>query len=549
MRLIVSLCVAGLIALPAIAKTLQVSEATIREHTRTLSDDRFEGRGPASPAEPKTIAYIADAFAKAGLKPGGENGTWFQKVPLVRITADPSAAFTIEGGANGPMTLNYMQDMVVWTKRQVDRISVEKAPLVFVGYGVNAPEYGWNDYAGVDVRGKAVVMLVNDPGFATRDPKLFNGKAMTYYGRWTYKYEEAMRQGAAMAILVHDTAAAAYPWAVVTNSWTGGQLDLAHADKSMGRVKAEAWITTSAALRLFAAAGHDFLKLKVAAHKRGFKAVPLGLTVSTALSNTLAYSDSHNVVGILPGRERPNEYVLQMAHWDHLGRGLALNGDDIYNGAVDNASGTAALIAIAEAAAKAPPTARSQVFLAWTAEESGLLGSAWYAANPLYPLNQTVAGINMDGMNMIGRAANVVVVGYGKSELEPILKRYARRQGRTVEPEPTPESGFFYRSDHFSLAKVGVPMLYADSGQKIVGKPKGWGDEQARIYVADYYHKPSDEYRETMDFSGAREDAQLFLDIGLDIASSKAWPNWYPSAEFRTIRDASLAKPAAKGQP
>ena len=517
-----------------------ISVETLKNVTRTLADDSFEGRAPATPAEDKTIAYIADRFANAGLQPGNRGG-WYQQVPLVEITSDPGPGIAISGG-KAPLAFAYKQDMVVATYQVQPRIEVKDSDIVFVGYGINAPERGWNDYEGVDVRGKTVLILVNDPDWQT--PTLdgpFGGRAMTYYGRWTYKYEEAARQGAAAALIVHDTEPAAYGWNVVGSSWTGPQLQMDDPGGHMDQSKAIGWLTNDAARRLMAAAGQDLDALSSAAKQRGFKAVPLGLKASLTLANKIRRQASRNVIGILPGKARPDEYVLYSAHWDHLGRCEPVNGDDICNGAVDNATGVAALVALAEAYRKAGPPDRSVIFLALTAEESGLLGSEYYAANPVYPLARTAGGVNMDALNIFGETRDVVVVGGGKSELEEILMRAAAAQNRTVVPEPTPEKGFFYRSDHFSFAKQGVPMIYAESGEDMVKGGIAAGRAAAEDYTAHRYHQPDDEYDPAWDWSGAVRDLQLFYAIGRELADSDAWPNWYPTAEFRAARDASRA--------
>lgn len=541
-------CLSLFVVPPVLAADAPViTPAGIARHVEVLASDAFEGRAPATPGEDKTVAYLAEQFARAGAKPGASGG-WFQDVPMVTQTVDPRVALTISGAA-APITLAYGTDMVVWSKRVRPKVTVENAGLVFVGYGISAPEWGWDDYAGVDVRGKTVVILVNDPGYATGDTGLFNGKAMTYYGRWTYKFEEAARRGAAAALIVHQTAPAAYPWGVVTTSWTGPQRDVARADDGMDRVAAEGWLTEAASRRLFQAAGLDFDALTKAAATRGFKAVPMAsLALSTTLDNQIARANSRNVVALVPGRKHADEYVLYTAHWDHLGRCTPdATGDDICNGAVDNATGTAALIELAAAFTKAKPE-RSVVLLAVTGEESGLLGSTYYAANPIYPLARTVAGINMDALSTIGRTHDVVVVGHGKSELENILQQWAARQGRVVVPEATPENGAFYRSDHFPFAKAGVPMLYAEGGIDVVGKGIEWGKAQVDRYVADHYHQPSDEYSPDMDLSGAAEDVQLLFNVGAAIASSRDWPTWLPSAEFAAARAASRAAAGERKQ-
>jgi Zn-dependent M28 family amino/carboxypeptidase len=528
------------LGMPALAEAPSLSVETVKEVTRTLSSDAFEGRAPATPGEDKTIGYIAGRFAAAGLSPA--NGTsWFQDVPMVEITADPAAQLLVTGGRT-PLSFAYKTDMVAMSYRMVPRTEIRASEIVFVGYGINAPERGWNDYAGLDVKGKTVVILINDPDHAAKDLNgPFGGRAMTYYGRWTYKYEEAARQGAAAALIVHDEYPAAYPWGVVVSSWTGPQFHLDRKDRGMDQTAANGWITLDAARRLLAAAGRDFDALSAAARKKGFRAVPLGLNADLAFDNSIRRQASRNVVGILPGTARPDEVVLYSAHWDHLGRCEPQGGDDICNGALDNASGIGGLVALAEAHAKAGPAERTIAFLAVTAEESGLLGSEYYAANPLFSLSKTVGGINMDGLNMIGRTRDVVVIGAGKSELEPMLAPLVAAQGRTVVAEPTPEKGFFYRSDHFSLAKRGVPMIYFDSGEDLIVGGKTAGAAAAGDYTSNRYHKPSDEYDPGTDWSGAIEDLQLNYSLGRALAQGKGWPNWYSSAEFRAARDKSRA--------
>lgn len=515
-----------------------ISTETLKNITATLSGDDFEGRAPATPAEEKTVAYIADRFAKAGLKPGGTGGSWFQNVPLVELTSTTSP-ITVTGGKE-PLTLAFRTDMVAGTYRVQPQVAVTDSEMVFVGYGINAPERGWNDYAGIDVRGKTVIILVNDPDWKT--PTLegpFEGRAMTYYGRWTYKFEEAARQGAAAALIIHDTEPAAYPFGVVVSSWTGPQLGFDDPDGHRDQSGAVGWVTNDAAHRLFAAAGQDYDMLVAAAARPGFRAVPLGLKASVSIESKIRRQQSRNVIGLLPGSERPDDYVLYSAHWDHLGRCEPVDGDDICNGAVDNASGIAGLVAIAEAYRAQGRPKRSVLFVALTAEESGLLGSKYLAANPIVPLRQIVGGLNMDSLNTAGATRDMVMVGGGKSELEPLAVRLAREQGRTVNPEPTPEKGYYFRSDHFSFAKVGVPMLYVEPGHDLVNG----GTERGKVLADDYterrYHKPDDEYDPAWDWSGAVQDLQLNYAIGRALADGGQWPNWYPSSEFRAIRDAS----------
>ncbi len=513
----------------------------LRENIKTLSSDEFEGRQPASAGETKTINFLRDKFTEIGLQPGNGD-SFFQAVPLVEITADPDINLAIST-PKGEIDLAYAEDMMVWTKRVTDSVALENSELVFVGYGIVAPEYDWNDYSDVDVKGKTVVILVNDPGFATQDDKVFNGNAMTYYGRWTYKFEEAARQGAAGAIIVHEDAAAGYPWAVVSGSWSGPQFDLVADDKNASRAAVEGWITNDAAKQLFDAADMNFETAKAEALSKDFKAKKMGLTASVAITSSIRESDSNNVVAVLPGSARPEEAIVYTAHWDHLGNNKDGEGDQIFNGAVDNATGIAALLELAHAY-KSLPTApqRSIVFLAVTAEESGLLGSRFYGENPLYPLPTTVAAINMDAMNVLGKTRDITVIGYGSSELENYLKEEASKQGRVLKPEPTPEKGFFYRSDHFNFSKRGVPVLYAEGGNDFVDHDVEWGQAQQDDYTANRYHKPGDEYDESWDLSGMIEDITLYFEVGNRLANETTFPNWFEGNEFRHIRDESRDK-------
>lgn len=520
------------------AQTIPVE--TMKEVTKELSSDAYEGRAPTTPAEDKTIAYIVQRFEKAGLKPGNK-GSWTQDVPLVEITANNVQPLVFTGGKQA-VSLDYRKDMVIATYRVVPKVAVKDSDVVFVGYGINAPERGWNDYAGLDVKGKTVVILVNDPDYKTPETKgLFDGKAMTYYGRWTYKFEEAARQGAAAAIIVHDTYPAAYPWGVVQSSWTGPQLEQDTPGDHLDQSQAIGWMQLDKAKALFAAAGKDFDALSAAAAQKGFKAVPLGVKASVSWENSIKKQASKNVVGILPGSVKPDEVVLYSAHWDHLGRCDAVNGDDICNGAVDNASGIGGLVALAEAHAKAGPAKRSLVFLAVTAEESGLLGSKFYAENPVYPLAKTVGGVNMDSLNVIGKTKDFVIAGAGKSELEDLVKPFVAAEGRVIVPEARPEAGGYYRSDHFSFAKLGVPMLYGESGDDLVNGGKEAGEKAAKDYTQNRYHKPQDEYNPAWDWSGSVSDLNIYYGLGRQLAEGAAWPNWYPTAEFRAIRDKSRA--------
>jgi Zn-dependent M28 family amino/carboxypeptidase len=531
------------LAATAPAKNVTPSVDTMKRLVKELSSDAYEGRAPGSAGEEKTLALLAAEFGKLGLQPGNK-GSWFQDVPLVEITAKNVSALSFTGGKT-PVTAAYGPEMVIGTYRtNQPHIEVKDSPVVFVGYGINAPEKGWNDYAGLDVKGKTVVILVNDPDYeATGLTGPFNGRAMTYYGRWTYKYEEAARQGAAAAIIVHDTVPAAYGWNVVQSSWTGAQHVADSADGNAGQSAAIGWITLDKANALFASAGLDLPAQMAAAKKKGFRAVPLtGVAANVSFDNGLRKHSSKNVVALLPGKTRPDEYVLYTAHWDHLGHcEAAPDGDDICNGAVDNATGTAALVALAQANVKAGPTDRSQVFLAVTAEESGLLGSAYYGNNPVYPFAKTVGGVNMDALSMAGLAKNVVVIGKGKSQLDAYLNKALTAQGRVATDEPTPEKGFYYRSDHFSFAKHGLPMLYFEGGEDLVKGGTAAGMAAAEDYTEHRYHGPKDEYDPNWDWTGVLADLKLYYSVGRDLATTTDWPNWVDGDEFRAIRDKDRA--------
>ena len=520
---------------------------------KTLADDTFEGRGPGTEAGEASADWIAAEMARIGLSPAGENGTFFQTVKMVNQTVDTENSYfqlTKPDGSELPLTPK--EDVVFWTKHQNrNEVSFDPTDVVFVGYGSVAPEYEWDDYDGQDYTGKTVIMLVNDPGFATGDPELFKGKAMTYYGRWTYKFEEAARQGATAAIVIHETEPASYGWDVVSNSWSGAQSDLVRTDGGAERTTLEGWITRETADELFASAGLDLEELKAQAKTKGFKPVALdGVKASGKVTQSIENLESRNVVGKLTGNSAPNEYVLYTAHWDHLGKksgektgapGEDFYQDQIFNGAVDNATGSAALLEIAEAMA-AEDLDRSALFLSVTLEESGLLGSAFYAENPLIPHNQVVAGINMDGALPIGRTKDMVVVGYGASELEDILQDVLDEQDRVIKPDAKPEAGYFYRSDHISLAKKGVPMLYADGGQDKRDGGVAAGKAAAAVYTAERYHKPMDEYSDDWDLSGFEEDIQALYEVGLRIAQSGDWPTWYEGNEFEAVRKKSLSQ-------
>lgn len=524
---------------PAVRETTgDINEADLRYRISTLADDGFEGRAPATSGGTAASQWVADEMARIGLEPGYQ-GSYFQPVSLLEVTLD-SEQSNFDVFYNGePLDLSMGDDIVYWTKLNQPDVSVANSDLVFVGYGVVAPEYDWNDYAGVDVTGKTVVMLVNDPGYANPDSGLFNGNAMTYYGRWTYKYEEAARQGAAAVILIHQTAPASYGWNVVAGSWSGSQLDLAREPGTGTFAEVESWVTEDVARHLFELSGLDFNTLTASAAQPGFEAVPMtGLSSAGTLHNTTRTMDSRNVVGMVRGTERPDEYVLYTGHWDHLGQRDVPGGEDgIYNGAVDNATGTAAILEIGQAFVANPPQ-RSVMIIAVTAEESGLLGSAYYGEHPVVPFSQTVGGINIDAMLPTGRSHDVVVVGYGASELEDILTEEAEAQGRYIVPDPNPEAGYFYRSDHISIAKHGVPMLYADGGSDLLNGGGAAGEAAGMSYRDHRYHAPSDEYSDDWEMDGMVEDVTLLYNVGARLANSDIWPNWYEGNEFRALRDA-----------
>ncbi|MFM2409907.1 MAG: hypothetical protein RL481_735, partial [Pseudomonadota bacterium] len=462
-------------------------------------------------------------------------------VPLVEMTASNYSPLAVSGSDGKSMTFKHGSDYVLNSYRETPKTQIANSDVVFVGYGINAPEKGWNDYAGVDVKGKTVLILVNDPDFGTEGlDGPFGGKAMTYYGRWTYKYEEAARQGAAAALIIHDEAPAAYGWDVVNSSWTGPQFQAQSKNAGADQTQGNGWVQKAAAQAMFAAAGQDLEKSMAAAKQKGFKAVDLGLKASVSFDTAISKKNSKNVIGIIKGAKRPDEVVLYTGHWDHLGRCTpAPDGDDICNGAVDNATGTAALVALAEGFKKGGAPDRSVVFLAVTAEESGLLGSKYYAENPIYPLAKTVGGVNMDAFSMSGPAKNLTVVGMGKSQLDSYLNVAAKAEGRTPEREPTPEKGFYYRSDHFSFAKLGVPMVYFEGGEDLVKGGREAGAKDAEDYTKNRYHGPKDEYDPAWDWSGVMADLKLYYRVGRMLAMSDAWPNWNEGDEFRAIRDKS----------
>jgi Zn-dependent M28 family amino/carboxypeptidase len=515
----------------------------ILNHTRALSADEFEGRAPGSAGEELTVNYLTDQFKKLGLEPGNPDGTFVQNVPLVGFTTQPTLSITSAGVAK-PFT--FLTDYVAVSRHFQPEVRVDNSDIVFVGYGVVAPEFGWDDYKDVDVRGKTILMLINDPAVplandtSKLDPNMFKGNAMTYYGRWTYKYEIAGEKGAAAAIIIHETGPAGYPFEVVSGSWGRENFDI-RATGPVRRPQVESWITLDRAKELMQGSNLNFDELKRAAVRKDFRPVALNAKANFHLRNTIRDVQSRNVIAKLEGSEKPDEYVVYSAHWDHLGKDTSLAGDQIFNGALDNASGTSAMLEIAQAFTQlTKKPRRSILFLAVTAEEKGLLGAKFYGNNPLYPLNKTLANINMDGVNQWGRTNDLVIVGHGNSTLDDVLTEAAARQKRTIVPDPEPEKGFFYRSDHFEFAKQGVPALYTDAGVNYVGKPAGYGDQKRDEYTANDYHKPSDQIKPDWDLTGAIDDAQLLFMVGYRVAQTNTWPEWKQGTEFRAKREAML---------
>ncbi|MEJ8758605.1 M28 family metallopeptidase [Pontibacter sp. H259] len=531
----------------SISPALQTINTTdILNHTKVLASDAFEGRGPGTAGEDSTVNYLTRQFKKYGLQPGNPDGTFVQEVPMFGFTAQPTASFTAGGKT---INLNFPSDYVAVSRRFVPTINVNNSDMVFVGYGIVAPEYGWDDYKGLDVKGKTIVMLINDPPVPSRtdatklDSTIFGGKAMTYYGRWTYKYEIAAEKGAAAAIIIHETDPAGYPYEVVSGSWSRENFDVSNPNKNMDKAAVEAWITNEKAKQLFTASGKNFDQLKAAAAKKDFRPVTLGAKANFAIKNTLREVKSKNVVARLEGADASlkDEFIVYTAHWDHLGKDPKLKGDQIYNGALDNATGTAGLLELAEAYSKLKQKPkRSILFLAVTAEEKGLLGSKYYATNPLYPLNKTLANINMDVLNAYGPTEDVIVIGHGNSDLEDILAEEAKTQNRYIYPETNPEKGSYYRSDHFEFAKQGVPALYAKSGVKAKNQPADFVQKWQDKYTAEDYHKLTDEVSTDWNLNGAVEDLQLFFRVGYRVANTSKFPEWKEGSEFKARRDKML---------
>jgi Zn-dependent M28 family amino/carboxypeptidase len=542
----------GAVALPPPAVPLsslpRIDPAAILDTTKQISADKFRGRAPGTVGEDLTVAYLTMRFQQLGLEPGNPDGTYIQKVPLVGITGTQSTPLTF---AKGPekLTLGWKDEVVAWSKRVAPAASVADSDVIFVGYGVEAPEYNWNDFKDVDVTGKTIVVLVNDPPVpdpsnpSALDARTFGGRAMTYYGRWTYKFEQGAKKGAGAILIVHETAPAGYPFSVVQGN-LAEKFDLVAPDKNMSKAAIEGWITLDAAKKLFAMAGQDFDALKKQAVSREFKPVPLGVKASMGVANKMRTIDSRNVVAKLEGSDSTlkDENVIYTAHWDHL-VGPPVDGDSIYNGALDNATGVATVLEIAKAFKSVQPRPkRSILFLMVTAEEKGLLGSEYYSLNPLYPLAKTAAVINIDGVNQWGRTKDISVIGLGASDLDDYLRQAAQEQGRTITPDPEPEKGFYYRSDHFNFAKQGVPALDPDSGVEYIGKSPEWGRAKREEYTEKDYHAPSDEVKPDWDLSGAAEDAQLLMAVGYRVANADRLPEWKPGNEFKAKRDAMMKK-------
>ena len=537
----------ALTSVPAIAQNMgPFDPARLSATDKTISDDSFQGRGPATPAEQKTIDYIAEQFRAAGVQPGGDvvNGQrqWTQNVPLLQSswTASPQMTLALDGK---PVALTQGEQIAARAPTNgMKGLDLKNVPLVFAGYGVKAPERGWDDFKGQDMHGKIMVVLINDPDFEGGEGK-FEGKAMTYYGRWTYKYEEGARQGAAGVLVIHETDPASYGWNTVKNSNTNTMFDIVRDNPAAEHPPLEAWIQRDLAKQIFAASGLDFEAMKAAARRQNFKPVPLKATLTLNGTADAHVITSHNVVGLLPGKTYPDETVIYSAHWDHLGVGKPdETGDTIYNGALDNATGISQLIEQARVFAKEPRTDRSIVFLAVTAEEKGLLGSEYYAQNPLFPVAKTAGVINTDGGSIYGPAKNFTISGNAKLGLLDMLIAEGKKEGRYYSPDPHPEAGHCYRSDHFSFAKVGVPAISFGDGNDLVNGGVKRGEQLSEEYVTRHYHQPSDEWSAEWDFRGMAEDANLLHNLGRDLANSREWPNWSADSEFRATRDATAAE-------
>jgi Zn-dependent M28 family amino/carboxypeptidase len=510
------------------------------QHIKILASDSFQGRKPFSLGETRAVDYMKNAFTQLGLEPGNGD-SYLQDVPMVKITPTPDSLMKIQS-PKGNFTLQKTNDFVVATQNTDSLISLNNDELIFAGYGVVAPEYNWNDYAGIDVKDKVVLVMVNDPGFGV-DTTIFKGRTMTYYGRWTYKYEEAARQGAKAVFIIHNTGAASYPFSVVQSSWGSSNLYLDKRGSNEYHCPLQGWVSADAAKKILSAAGKD-TSLLVSANKQGFKAVPLNEKLSLNVKVKAEYNTSHNVIAKISGSKRPGEYVIYTAHWDHLGIGKPdAKGDSIYNGALDNASGSAALIEMARAfKSLKEKTERTVIFLSVTAEEQGLLGSEYYAEHPIYPLNKTVADINMDGVDPFEKTKDIIITGAGQNDLEDYVTAVAKEQDRYLAPEAHPEAGHYFRSDHFCFARVGVPALDCKGGIDVVGKGKEYGKKLEDDYVAHHYHQPSDEFDPSWTFEGGIQDLQMLFLVGKKLADESTWPQWKQGSEFKSIRDKMMAK-------
>lgn len=525
-----------------------ITAADLLKHIKVLASDEFEGRAPGSKGEELSVKYISEQFKALGLKPGNPNGSYTQEVPLAGIVTAPTASFII---GDKKTDLKFPEDYVASSARLQSEIKADNIDIVFVGYGVVAPEFGWDDYKDVDVRGKTILMLINDPALpdpadpAKLDSKMFKGNAMTYYGRWTYKYEIAAQKGAAAAVIIHETGPAAYPYSVVISSWAKENFEIDAADKNAGAVEIRSWVTLEVAKKLLADCGQDFDALKKAALTKEFRPVALKAKASFDLKQTVRPFKSRNVVGKLEGSDPKlkDEWVIYSAHWDHLGRHEELKGDQIFNGAADNASGVGGLLELAIGYMKLKPAPkRSVLFMATTAEEAGLLGAKFYAEHPLYPLEKTLGDINMDGLSLWGKTRDIEDISFGNSDLDDMLAAAAAKQGRVMNPNSQPEKGGFYRADNFEFSKVGLPSLYTGAGRDVIGKPPGFGQQKKDEYVAKHYHQPSDEVNAEWDLAGAAEDLRLLLEVGYQVANGEKFPEWKAGTEFKAKRDAMVRK-------
>ena len=533
-------------ALPSKDATEAITAPDLLKHIKVLASDEFEGRAPGSKGEELSVKYISEQFKALGLKPGNPNGSYIQEVPLAGIITAPTASFTV---GDKKTELKFPDDYVASSARLQSEIKAENTDIVFVGYGVVAPEFGWDDYKSVDVRGKTILMLINDPAIpdpadpAKLDPKMFKGSAMTYYGRWTYKYEIAAEKGAAAAVIIHETVPAAYPYSVIISSWAKENFEIDATDKNMGAVQIRSWIALDVAKKLLADSGQDFDALKKAALTKEFRPVAIGAKASFDLKQTVRPFKSRNVAGKLEGSDPKlkEEWIMYTAHWDHLGRHEELKGDQIFNGAADNASGVGGLIELATGYMKLKPAPkRSVLFIATTAEEAGLLGAKFYAEHPLYPLEKTLADINMDGLSLWGKTRDIEDISFGNSDLDDMLAAAAGRQGRVMNPNSQPEKGTFYRADNFEFSKVGLPSLYTGAGRDVLGKPPEFGQQKKDEYVAKHYHQPSDQVNPEWDLSGAAEDLRLLFEVGYQVANGDKFPEWKPGTEFKAKRDTMM---------